>query len=276
MADRSATPRRDGARPFVTRRAYADAEGRTRIWDSRRHRKGLSLAGARWHGLWTARDLNLWIGLGFSIGAALFLGPAVATLLAGPEAASAAFRATANRVYFAGSIFFTLAALLQQHQAAIAGLPFDPANRPRLIGWRPGDAGWLSCALQFVGTLLFNVTTYDAMLSGLDLVQTDVAVWGPDLMGSMLFLASGYIAYIEDGHSHRSWRPRSLSWWIVAINLLGCVAFMVSAVFGYAPGPQAAFNPAPLSVGATAVGALCFLIGALLLFPESAGAEATS
>jgi hypothetical protein len=37
----------------------------------------------------------------------------------------------------------------------------------RWFGWSPRDIGWLSCALQFIGTLLFNVNTFDAMLPDL-------------------------------------------------------------------------------------------------------------
>ncbi|MCC0067551.1 MAG: hypothetical protein H6896_11245 [Rhodovulum sp.] len=65
----------------------------------------------------------------------------------------------------------------------------------------------------------------------------------------MLFLVSGWLAFIETCHAHWAWRPHSLSWDITAINLLGCIAFMVSAVFGYVPRPGAAFDPATLSTG---------------------------
>jgi len=63
-------------------------------------------------------------------------------------------------------------------------------------------------------------------------------------------------------------RPRSWSWWITLANLIGSVAFSVSAVAGY-------INPVTGQVrnagGAnlwTLVGAVCFFAGAVLLLPE--------
>jgi hypothetical protein len=55
---------------------------------------------------------------------------------------------------------------------------------------------------------------------------------------------------------------------VVTVNLAGCVAFAVSAVAGYViPATGAPVNVA-LTNAATSIGALCFLIGALLLLPE--------
>ena len=276
MPPNSAPITRAGAWPFTTLRVARGADGVVKRWDSRRHRKGLSAAGAAtsWHRLWTARDLNIWIGAGFSMGSMLFLWSAMLSLAPDLVWNAGVSTAAINRMYFVGSIFFTAAALLQLHQAGVSGRPFDGTSNARLFDWRPDDAGWLACALQFVGTLLFNLNTYDAMSPGLSWVRSDLMVWVPDLLGSVLFLASGYIAFVETCHAHWRWQPKNLSWWIVAINLLGCVAFMLSALSGYAPRPGAAFDPVDISVGFTALGALGFLIGAMLLFPEAAGADA--
>jgi hypothetical protein len=46
----------------------------------------------------------------------------------------------------------------------------------------------LSCVLQFLGTLLFNAVTFNAMLPGLGWFQLDLAIWAPDLLGSDPFL----------------------------------------------------------------------------------------
>ena len=133
-----------------------------------------------------------------------------------------------------GSIPFTIAAYLQLFQAANAG-EFQPGATPlpsrfTLLGWRPHDIGWLSCALQFIGTILFNFNTFDAMLPSLNWFQQDVLIWAPNMIGSILFLASGYLAFIETCHGHWAWKPASISWWVVLINLLGCVGFMISAM----------------------------------------------
>ena len=50
------------------------------------------------------------------------------------------------------------------------------------------------------------------------------------MIGSVMFLASGYLAFIEVGHKYWSWRPRDLAWQIGFINLLGCIFFMIAGV----------------------------------------------
>jgi hypothetical protein len=142
---------------------------------------------------------------------------------------------TINGIYVAGSIPFTVAAWLQLFQAANAP-PFQVSNaeaprRIRIFGWKPGDTGWLSCALQFVGTTLFNFNTFDSMIPSLNWFQEDLVVWAPNIIGSILFFASGYLAFIETCHGYWGWQPRSLSWWVVFINLLGCAGFLISALF---------------------------------------------
>ena len=93
----------------------------------------------------------------------------------------------------------------------------------KLLGWYPGDAGWLSCALQFAGTLLFNINTFHGMSPGLDWVQQDLHIWLQNMFGSIFFLASGYLAFVETCHRSWAWLPHLLSWRITFVNLLGCI-----------------------------------------------------
>jgi hypothetical protein len=137
------------------------------------------------------------------------------------------------------------------------------------FGWRPQDIGWLSSALQFVGTILFNINTLDAMLPSLDWLQQDLEIWAPDFIGSILFLASGYLAFIETSHAHWAWKPKSISWWVVFINLLGCVAFMISAVLAVVLPGATITSMVTLSIVFTLIGAIGFLVGSLLMLPES-------
>lgn len=244
---------------------------------SRHHRKGLrtvaKVAGLL-HCLWMPEKLNWWIGSVFSIGALLFmlgsalvLSPALASTLALDTNA-------VNIVFFAGSIPFTIAAYLQLFQAANAGEFSGQADlsprRTLIFGWQPQDIGWMSCALQFVGTLLFNINTFDAMLPGLDWVQQELDIWTPDFAGSILFLSSGYLAFIETCHAHWAWKPGNLSWLVTFTNLSGCVAFMVSAVFAFVLPNAPSFDAATISVLFTLIGAACFLFGSLLMLPETA------
>lgn len=63
---------------------------------------------------------------------------------------------------------------------------------------------------------------------------------------------------------------RTLAWAIAAVNLLGCVAFGVSAIAAFwVPSRGSVVDLAAASVF-TALGGLCFLVGAVLLLPESA------
>ena len=62
--------------------------------------------------------------------------------------------------------------------------------------------------------------------------------------------------------------PRSWSWWITLLNLLGSIAFGVSAVAGYISPVTGQLRNAERANLGTLVGAICFLVGALLLLPE--------
>ncbi|QDU41125.1 hypothetical protein Mal4_54900 [Maioricimonas rarisocia] len=276
-----------GPWPFITRKVFELSNQSRSIWTAREHRKGLSSrtadnatpTAARWHCLWMPRELNWWIGTVFAVGSLLFVVGSAVSLV---PAAASDLDVTAqqiNAIFFAGSIPFTVAAYLQLFQAANAGTfrPDGVADSGNwiLLGWRPKEAGWLSCALQFAGTLLFNVNTYDAMHPAPDWLRQDLAIWVPDFVGSILFLASGYLAFIEAGHTHWSWQPANLAWWVTFVNLLGCVGFMVSALFAVAlPGPPDV-TATTIATAFTLQGAVCFLIGACLLLPEASGAGST-
>ena len=63
--------------------------------------------------------------------------------------------------------------------------------------FEPRRIDWWSSVVQFVGTLFFNVTTFRALETALDNPAYDRLVWAPDALGSVCFLVSGYLAYIE-------------------------------------------------------------------------------
>jgi hypothetical protein len=133
-----------------------------------------------------------WIAAGFAIGSACFF--------VGPFPGFVQLVGTADGVvFFAGSVFFTLA----------AGLELREATLRRARRWS-ADASWWSAAVQFVGTLLFNVSTFNAMQSGLSTHQQNRLVWAPDLIGSGCFLVSGWLAYaVSTGPHllHARWLP---------------------------------------------------------------------
>jgi len=110
------------------------------------------------------------------------------------------------------------------------------------------------------------------MLPGLGRLQQDLAIWVSDFEGPVLFLVSGYLAFGETCHTYWAWQPRSLPWWITFTNLLGCVAFMISAFFAFVPKEAFHFNAALISVFFTLLGAVGFLAGSLLMLPEAGDA----
>lgn len=215
----------------------------------------------------------------FALGSLLFIVGSVLVLAPALAQAWALDSEGINAVFFAGSIPFTTAAYLQLYQAANARPPAparssEPARRVA-FGWQPTNAGWLSCALQFAGTILFNFNTFDAMIPALTWFELDLVVWGPNIVGSILFLASGYLAFIEVCHAHWAWKPRSVSWWVAVANLLGCIAFLISAALAIVlPGPESP-EIVTLSVTFTLLGGVGFLIGSLLMLPEG-GAQASA
>ena len=93
-------------------------------------------------------------------------------------------------------------------------------------------------------------------------------VWRPDAFGSVCFLVASALAWFEVCHGWAAWRPRSWSWWITLLNLVGSVAFGVSAVAGYINPATGQLHNAERSNLGTFIGAVCFLAGALLLLPE--------
>ncbi|WIN00515.1 hypothetical protein ACTOB_004227 [Actinoplanes oblitus] len=242
--------------PFLTHVTYRRSDGRTVVWSSRGHRKHASrLSGASW-----------WIAVLFAAGSLCFLvAPLPAFLrLAGPAAD--------GTVFFVGSLLFTSAAGLQWLETInTSRAPGRPAagHRWRLLTFEPRRIDWWSCGLQLAGTLFFNVTTFRALSVGLDSPGYDRLVWRPDALGSLCFLLSGYLAYAEVTGHLLALPDRTLESAIAGVNLLGCLAFAAAAVASYViPSAGSERGPAVVNTG-TALGALCFLVGALLLFPES-------
>lgn len=285
----SIDPTRDGAQvtrtegpwPFVTHRTYL-LRGREIAWRARQARKGLqhefaALADAPVP-FWRSAGYNWWTGLLFAVGSLLFMLGSALSLA--PPGRMLAPEGAINLVFFAGSIPFTLAAYLQLFQAANAPSESGASEGPRRIaalGWRPHSAGWLSSFAQFLGTIQFNFNTFDAIASPARWYLADIVVWTPGMVGSVLFLISGYLAFIETCGGYWRWRPRDLDWRIVAWNLLGCVFFMTASTLAFVPkGAEASWIPALANLHLL-LGAFGFLVGATLSMRESrqAGRPAT-
>jgi len=254
----------------VTHVVWRRPDGSPVSWSSRVHRKHSSrLSRPRRSDVWWApRRASWWIGILFAIGSTcFFIGPFPGfeqLVGSGPD----------GLVFFVGSIFFTTAALLQWLEAINA----DPGpalrhGKLRVLTWEPRRIDWWSSGVQLVGTVFFNFTTFRALQSGLDAGAYDRLVWRPDALGSICFLVSGYLAYVEVCGNAFWTRRRTLEWRIAAVNLVGCVAFGISAVAAFWVPSSGDVLALAASNWFTALGGLCFLIGAVLLLPESAATE---
>ncbi len=173
----------------------------------------------------------------FAVGSSFF---ALATVPGFPSVAGAG---ATNVLCFIGSWFFTTAALMQYMLAA------------------PGIQWW-SAAIQFMGTVLFNVSTGAAVWAHAVLAERRY-VWAPDAAGSLAFLLSGLLAVMVVG----LWSPKSVDWQASWINMMGCVAFEISALAAFVRKTGVTVDEWLANFG-TFVGALCFLVAALVVRPK--------
>jgi hypothetical protein len=188
-----------------------------------------------------------WMALLFAAGSACFLlGPMKFFVdFVGDRADAVTF--------FLGSILFTAGGALQ---SALA----HPARHNSALG----KAGWQAAYIQSIGTLCFNVTTFMALDTAITNSNYNRLVWRPDAFGSVAFLVSGYIAYrASQRHGWVPPRPRASGWWESSLNLLGCVFFGISAVFGYVRPATDTLLSSGLANWNTTLGAACFLACAL-------------
>jgi hypothetical protein len=208
----------------------------------------------------TERLRTRWIAGLFMVGSACFAIGAV------PGYVSLVGIVADGVTFFVGSIFFTSAGYLQFAEAVDAG---PHAGRFPLATWEPRRTDWLATAVQLVGTVFFNVSTFRAMLATFDADASDLLSWRPDALGSICFLVASWLAYAEAGHRWISWRPHDLAWTIAALNLAGSIFFGLSAIGAYVVPSTGDYLSAALANGGTFLGAIGFFVGAALLVPQA-------
>jgi hypothetical protein len=271
-----------GIGPFVTWVRRVRANGTPYLQTSRGFRKGLApvisllpdtgfvvpnrVTGQNRLRPLTRARLGWWIAVLFMIGSTCFAIAGMRTAWPGLLALDWMPVAAVNPVAFVGSLFFTSAAYMQFYEALNGDITTPNAPR-RFLGWRPHNLGYLSSLVQFIGTLLFNRDTFDALISGLAWWEKDLFVWKPDIVGCVCFLVSSQLAIMEFAHGWFTFRPRQISWWIVTLNMLGSVLFMISGIAAFIDPKGELIAPFPANAG-TFGGAVCFFLGACLLIPE--------
>jgi hypothetical protein len=168
------------------------------------------------------------------VGSACF---AVASL----PGASSVSQPAVGVTYFTGSLFFTTAAFEQLWTARGEGNALAAA------------------AIQFAGTLFFNLSTFAAMSDELSAKGSDLLVWSPDAFGSACFLVSSVLAEVAVLRAPLQIRRSA------TLNLIGSLAFGVSAIAAYVVPDTDELLNASLATSTTLLGALCFLWAARIL-----------
>ena len=216
----------------------------------------------------TVAKRDRWIAGLFIVGSSLF------GLGAVPFYSEAVGLRLCALTFFVGSLFFTGAAFLQYRESVDALAAERNPRRSRFWVWAPQDPAWLASVVQLLGTLWFNWSTANALRVNLDAALADQRVWRPDALGSIAFLVSSGLALWAVHRDLIAGQPKPRSWTIGLLNMLGSVAFGVSAVAAFVVPSSGDVWNAELSNLGTLGGAVCFLIGAILLVPRTGASAA--
>jgi hypothetical protein len=254
---------------FPTRVRYQLTSMEEIEWVSRQQRKHRRLPfTGRTREWWESERISQWMCVLFMIGSFAFsLGALLCFDLSIPLIVPGV-------IFFVGSLFFTSAAYLQFLEAinvpdSSARAIVGDKNRTLYFAWEPDRIDWWSTITQLIGTLYFNFSTFNAMRLSLSPLKSDRLVWSADFLGSVLFLVSSWLAYGEVVSALTTPKLKSLTWWIVLSNLLGSVAFGISAITSFilpSVGEMINSNVTNLT---TAIGGACFFVGALLQLLET-------
>ena len=187
---------------------------------------------------------------GFAIGSVFFAVGAV------PFYAAAVGAVITNVTFFIGAVFFTLAAFIQ--------LALSGRRPPRRASNRADSWDWWGSAVQFVGTLFFNLSTGAALVTALNPDTRAGSGWVPDVVGSVCFLVASGCAVVATTDRDGLWDPQARSWRCTWLNLAGSVFFGLSAIGAFVIPSTSDFVSLLWANLGTFLGALCFLAAALL------------
>jgi hypothetical protein len=208
-------------------------------------------------------QISLWIAIMFMLGSLLFAIPSAFLL------ESILTINFINMLFFVGSIAFTLAAYLQYLEVINSDITVQAQINSDTKFWvwvqfRLYNLGFLSSFAQLIGALFFNINTFELFLDFSYFDRNNVLVWTPNMLGSLLFFLASLLAWLEVYHD-RLKAFKSVTWWIIWINILGSVFFQISALYSYyfLSGDNAFFDL--IAEWTTFLGAICFFTAAFLL-----------
>ncbi|WP_062292433.1 hypothetical protein [Demequina phytophila] len=161
--------------------------------------------------------------------------------------------------FFTGSVLFTVAGAIQ--------LLLSGRSLPRGGATRADRLDWWAAAVQSVGTVLFNVSTFAALAAALRQPDAVGIGWRSNAWGSLAFLVSGALALGAARRRHELWHVRARTPEAAWLGMAGSVAFGVSAIGAYVVPETGSFVSLLWANLGTFVGALCFLAAAVLVRP---------
>ena len=145
-----------------------------------------------------------------------------------------------------------------------------PPERFRWVGFEPRRLEFMTPAVVFVGSVVFNYETIVALGATLDLLPR-LWLWGSSMVGSILFLVSSCMQVAEAGHGYIRFAPRDISWWVGVFFVLGSIGFVVGTLPGLEPPglptSQQGAGALVVKIGFLS-GGMSFLIGSFLMLPE--------
>lgn len=208
---------------------------------------------------WAPHDIGWRTAVLFMVGSFCFALGAV------PGYASLVPTPVVGLTFFVGSVFFTSAGFSQLVQTIRDQRDTGVGRSP----WLVRSLDWWSCVIQSIGTLWFNVNTFNAMKTGFDAHEQNLHIWAPDVIGSICFLAASELAIMSACKGRLvCWCRDDGPWWIAMINMAGSIAFMASAFAAFVVPATTDLLDAALANSGTFVGAVCFFWGARLLVTD--------
>jgi hypothetical protein len=179
--------------------------------------------------------------------------------------------------YFVGSIFFTSASLLvlvTTTRSKVATQIHRPRPRTHVVEMVLDLVVW-AAAIQLIGTIWFNISTFEAMDQMLSAHGENLRVWSPDFFGSVCFLLSSGLSWFAFCNAPWCADRANPAWRSTLLNLIGSVMFMLAAIAAYTLPSTGDLLDASLANSGTMLGALCFLWGARLLLVTAAPGSGT-
>ena len=203
---------------------------------------------------WHPGDLGWRVAMLFIVGSTLF------ALGSFPPYAQLVDPRVVGITFVIGSLFFTSAAFSQLVQVSEGIRVWAPPSRGKL---------WWACAVQLVGTLLFNVNTIDATVTTFDVQQENRLVWAPDFFGSIAFLVASHLAWLATCGKLWAVDREDPDWWSAFLNYVGSIFFMASALAAFTLDTTGEVLNLSIVNSGTFLGAVCFWLGAWVLRPKA-------